>query len=250
MLYLQHGINVADIKKLKTAGICTIRGIMTKKSGIQFLMNVFSQKVFRWSQRRSCVLLKVYLKWKWKRWRKRYWKSADPAQASAPRCSIVSTGGTSSGCPRDPWSLTSCLAEAWSRWRSRRCSESSGQERLNYRTRSASQPSYQVAGKWKLLRFILIFEGENGYSGGKVIYIDTENTFRPDRLRCASTYKTLMSGKLPYLAGQSQIATTWTKRPCWTTFSTAAPTPANSRWNFSTSFALSFMRSRASSNCL
>uniref|UniRef100_A0A7N6B0H2 Meiotic recombination protein n=1 Tax=Anabas testudineus TaxID=64144 RepID=A0A7N6B0H2_ANATE len=25
--------------------------------------------------------------------------------------------------------------------------------------------------------------GENGYSGGKVIFIDTENTFRPDRLR-------------------------------------------------------------------
>ena len=29
-----------------------------------------------------------------------------------------------------------------------------------------------------------------------MIYIDTENTFRPDRLRCASTYETLMSGKL------------------------------------------------------
>ena len=25
--------------------------------------------------------------------------------------------------------------------------------------------------------------GENGFSGGKVIYLDTENTFRPDRLR-------------------------------------------------------------------
>ena len=25
--------------------------------------------------------------------------------------------------------------------------------------------------------------GEGGYTGGKVIYIDTENTFRPDRLR-------------------------------------------------------------------
>ena len=25
--------------------------------------------------------------------------------------------------------------------------------------------------------------GENGYTGGKVVYVDTENTFRPDRLR-------------------------------------------------------------------
>ena len=25
--------------------------------------------------------------------------------------------------------------------------------------------------------------GENGFTGGKVIYIDSENTFRPDRLR-------------------------------------------------------------------
>ena len=25
--------------------------------------------------------------------------------------------------------------------------------------------------------------GANGYSGGKVLYLDTENTFRPDRLR-------------------------------------------------------------------
>ncbi len=25
--------------------------------------------------------------------------------------------------------------------------------------------------------------GANGYTGGKVIYIDTESTFRPDRLR-------------------------------------------------------------------
>ena len=27
------------------------------------------------------------------------------------------------------------------------------------------------------------FPGANGYSGGKVVFIDTENTFRPDRLR-------------------------------------------------------------------
>ena len=32
LLHLQHGINVADIKKLKTAGICTIRGKMIKKN--------------------------------------------------------------------------------------------------------------------------------------------------------------------------------------------------------------------------
>ena len=25
--------------------------------------------------------------------------------------------------------------------------------------------------------------GENGYSGGKVMFVDTENTFRPDRLK-------------------------------------------------------------------
>lgn len=25
--------------------------------------------------------------------------------------------------------------------------------------------------------------GANGYTGGKVVFVDTENTFRPDRLR-------------------------------------------------------------------
>ena len=36
--------------------------------------------------------------------------------------------------------------------------------------------------------------GANGYTGGKVIYLDTENTFRPDRLRpIADRYRVLVS---------------------------------------------------------
>ncbi len=30
---------------------------------------------------------------------------------------------------------------------------------------------------------MIFMAGPGGYGGGKVVYIDTENTFRPDRLR-------------------------------------------------------------------
>jgi len=37
-----HGINVADLKKLKTAGICTVRGLkmMTKKKLCQVILSL------------------------------------------------------------------------------------------------------------------------------------------------------------------------------------------------------------------
>jgi len=43
-----------------------------------------------------------------------------------------------------------------------------------------------LAGKTQLSHTLAVstqLPGINGYSGGKVIYLDTENTFRPDRLR-------------------------------------------------------------------
>ena len=41
--------------------------------------------------------------------------------------------------------------------------------------------------------------GENGYTGGKVVYVDTENTFRPDRLRPIAQRKIVFKNSLCYL---------------------------------------------------
>ncbi|KAF3853303.1 hypothetical protein F7725_013991 [Dissostichus mawsoni] len=58
-----------------------------------------------------------------------------------------------------------------------------------------TQLSHTFCGRYHLfkiqIKLILCFfcpvtaqlPGENGYSGGKVVFIDTENTFRPDRLK-------------------------------------------------------------------
>ena len=52
---------------------------------------------------------------------------------------------------------------------------------------------YYRTGKTQLAHTLCVttqLPGENGFTGGKIVYIDTENTFRPDRLRpIADRYK-------------------------------------------------------------
>lgn len=89
--------------------------------------------------------------------------------------------------------------------------------------------------------------GANGYTGGKVIYLDTENTFRPDRLRpIADRYgplgearskifhkniRRLFSGAgctVQFLIITDSI---WTRRQSWKMFCTLVLTLPSSKWN-------------------
>ncbi|KAF8786916.1 Meiotic recombination protein DMC1/LIM15 like protein [Argiope bruennichi] len=116
-LLQEHGINVADIKKLKTTGICTIKGLqMTTKKKLGSIKGLSEAKV-------------------------------DKIKEAASKLSVC--GGIES----------MAITEAFGEFRT---------------------------GKTQLAQTPLVtcqLPGANGYSGGKAMFIDTENTFRPDRLK-------------------------------------------------------------------
>jgi meiotic recombination protein DMC1 len=145
----QHGINVADIKKLKAVGVCTAKGVqmMTKKRlcAIKGLSEAKVDKI------KEAVLKLV---------------GTGGAFVTALQCSInrQSVFRLTTGCADldailgggiDSMSITEVFGE--------------------FRT-----------GKTQLSHTLCVttqMPGAKGYSGGKVVLIDTENTFRPDRLR-------------------------------------------------------------------
>ncbi|KAM9774263.1 meiotic recombination protein DMC1/LIM15 homolog isoform X1 [Syngnathus typhle] len=171
-LLQQHGINMADIQKLKTVGICTVKGIqmMTRKAlcNIKGLSEAKVEKIkeaagkmlshgfqtaFEYSVKRKIVfhittgsqefefvlysviiLLRKYV-YKW--------------------VTILLSTSKLLGGGMESMAITEAFGE--------------------FRT-----------GKTQLSHTLCVtaqLPGENGYSGGKVIFIDTEHTFRPDRLR-------------------------------------------------------------------
>eukprot|EP00095_Tigriopus_kingsejongensis_P008500 maker-scaffold18_size714446-snap-gene-6.35 protein:Tk08500 transcript:maker-scaffold18_size714446-snap-gene-6.35-mRNA-1 annotation:"meiotic recombination protein dmc1 lim15 homolog" len=168
-----HGINVADLKKLKSAGICTVKGVQmtTKKklcnikglseakvdkikeaifkllggSGVGFItaLQVDAQKRTPLRTALKCGLA-IFL-----------------FQASINRKNVFRLSSGSSELDRllgggiESMSITEVFGE--------------------FRT-----------GKTQLSHTLCVttqMPGNNGYSGGKVVFLDTENTFRPDRLR-------------------------------------------------------------------
>jgi len=144
-----HGINVADIKKLKAAGICTIRGIqmVTKKK----LMNI---------------------------------KGLSEAKVEKMKEAVIKVCGASAG-------FRTALEQSQSRKNIFRLA--TGSVELN-KLLGGGLESMAITeifgefrtGKTQLAHTLCVttqLPGEGGFTGGKVIYIDTENTFRPDRLR-------------------------------------------------------------------
>ena len=144
-----HGINVADIKKLKTAGICTVRGIqMVTKKKLCNIKGLSEAKVDKMKE----AVLKIC--------------GANAGFCTALQQSLnrrnifrLTTGSTELnkllGGGLESMAITEVFGE--------------------FRT-----------GKTQLAHTLCVttqLPGEAGYTGGKVIYIDTENTFRPDRLR-------------------------------------------------------------------
>jgi len=148
-LLQNHGINVADIKKLKAAGICTVKGIqmVTKKK----LCNI---------------------------------KGLSEAKVDKMKEAVIKVCGASSG-------FRTALQQSLSRKNIFRIS--TGSMELN-KLLGGGLESMAITevfgefrtGKTQLSHTLCVttqLPGEGGFTGGKIIYIDTENTFRPDRLR-------------------------------------------------------------------
>ncbi len=149
------GINVADIKKLKSAGICTARGLkMTTRKKLVGIKGLSEAKVDKIKE----ALVKMMS------------SSTETSgggfitalQASLNRRSVFKLSSGSVELDRllgggiESMSITEAFGE--------------------FRT-GKTQLSHTLAVTTQMPN------AATGYSGGKVIYLDTENTFRPDRLR-------------------------------------------------------------------
>jgi len=141
-----HGINVADIKKLKSVGICTIKGIMmTTKRRLAAVKGLSEAKVDKIKE----VAMKL----------------TNPGFITALEVAIrrrcvfkISTGSNELNKLLGGGIESMAITEVFGEFRT-------GKTQLSHTLCASCQmPSA-------------------GYPGGKVIFIDTENTFRPDRLK-------------------------------------------------------------------
>ncbi|KAK7804237.1 hypothetical protein U0070_019361, partial [Myodes glareolus] len=124
-LLQKHGINMADIKKLKSVGICTIKGIqMTTRRALCNVKGLSEAKVDKIKEAANKLIEPGFL-------------TAFEYSEKRKMVFHITTGKFRTG--KTQLSHTLCV--------------------------TAQLP------------------GAGGYSGGKIIFIDTENTFRPDRLR-------------------------------------------------------------------
>uniref|UniRef100_A0A803WET4 Meiotic recombination protein n=1 Tax=Ficedula albicollis TaxID=59894 RepID=A0A803WET4_FICAL len=147
-LLQKHGINVADIKKLKAVGICTIKGIqMTTKRALCNVKGLSEAKVDKIKEAANKLLEPGFL-------------TAFEYSEKRKMVFHISTGSQEFdkllGGGIESMAITEAFGENF----------------------------------FLLFHFNLRFSvvtaqlpGPNGYTGGKIIFIDTENTFRPDRLR-------------------------------------------------------------------
>ncbi|XP_077407395.1 meiotic recombination protein DMC1/LIM15 homolog isoform X3 [Vanacampus margaritifer] len=132
-LLQKHGINMADIKKLKTVGICTVKGIqMTTRKALCNIKGLSEAKVEKIKEAAGKMLNVGF-------------QTAFEYSAKRKHVFHITTGSQE---------FDKLLG--------------GGMESM------AITEAFGVTAQ---------LPGEDGYSGGKVIFIDTENTFRPDRLR-------------------------------------------------------------------
>ncbi|XP_037133469.1 meiotic recombination protein DMC1/LIM15 homolog [Syngnathus acus] len=146
-LLQQHGINMADIQKLKTVGICTVKGIqmMTRKAlcNIKGLSEAKVEKIKEAAGKMLNHGFQTAFEYSVKR------KIVFHITTGSQEFDKLLGGGMES----------MAITEAFGEFRT-------GKTQLSHTLCVTAQ-----------------LPGENGYSGGKVIFIDTEHTFRPDRLR-------------------------------------------------------------------
>ncbi|XP_014894244.1 meiotic recombination protein DMC1/LIM15 homolog [Poecilia latipinna] len=146
-LLQKHGINMADIKKLKSVGICTVKGIqMTTRKALCNIKGLSEAKVEKIKEAAGKMLNVGF-------------QTAFEYSARRKQVFHVTTGSQEFDKLLGGGIESMAITEAFGEFRT-------GKTQLSHTLCVTAQ-----------------LPGEDGYSGGKVIFIDTENTFRPDRLR-------------------------------------------------------------------
>ncbi|CAL1527049.1 unnamed protein product [Lymnaea stagnalis] len=143
-----HGINMADIKKLKQAGICTVKGIqMNTRKKLCTIKGISEAKMekIKEAAAKLCGESAFLTALEYAIKRKQVFKVSTGSQ----ELDKLLGGGIES----------MAITEAFGEFRT-------GKTQLSHTLCVTTQ-----------------IPGAKGYCGGKVVFIDTENTFRPDRLR-------------------------------------------------------------------
>uniref|UniRef100_A0A4W3I1M8 Meiotic recombination protein n=1 Tax=Callorhinchus milii TaxID=7868 RepID=A0A4W3I1M8_CALMI len=146
-LLQKHGINVADIKKMKCVGICTVKGIqMTTRRALCNIKGLSEAKVDKIKEAANKLVEPGFL---------------TASEYSEKRKSVfhITTGSQEFDKLLGGGIESMAITEAFGEFRT-------GKTQMSH--------TFCVTAQ---------IPGANGYYGGKVIFIDTENTFRPDRLR-------------------------------------------------------------------
>ncbi|XP_071398904.1 meiotic recombination protein DMC1/LIM15 homolog [Centroberyx affinis] len=146
-LLQKHGINMADIKKLKSVGICTVKGIqMTTRRALCNIKGLSEAKVEKIKEAAGKMLTNGF-------------QTAFEYSTKRKQVFHITTGSQEFDKLMGGGVESMAITEAFGEFRT-------GKTQISHTLCVTSQ-----------------LPGEDGYSGGKVIFIDTENTFRPDRLR-------------------------------------------------------------------
>uniref|UniRef100_A0A8B9KRG4 Meiotic recombination protein DMC1/LIM15 homolog n=1 Tax=Astyanax mexicanus TaxID=7994 RepID=A0A8B9KRG4_ASTMX len=155
-LLQKYGINMADIKKLKSVGICTVKGIqMTTRRALCNVKGLSEAKVDKIKEAAGKLLISGF-------------QTASEYSMKRRQVFHITTGSQEFDC-----NLT--LLPPPCRILSFKLTLYCFNIYLEFRT-----------GKTQLSHTLCVtaqLPGEDGYTGGKIIFIDTENTFRPDRLK-------------------------------------------------------------------
>ncbi|KAK3559607.1 hypothetical protein QTP86_013549 [Hemibagrus guttatus] len=166
-LLQKHGINMADIKKLKSVGICTIKGIqMTTRRALCNVKGLSEAKVEKIKEAAGKLLVMFTFK---RLLEKLYsilsgiemsgFQTASEYRMKRKQVFHVTTGSLEFDKLLGGGVESMAITEAFGEFRT-------GKTQLSHTLCVTAQ-----------------LPGENGYTGGKVIFIDSENTFRPDRLK-------------------------------------------------------------------
>ncbi|KAL7857219.1 hypothetical protein SRHO_G00161180 [Serrasalmus rhombeus] len=146
-LLQKYGINMADIKKLKSVGICTVKGIqMTTRRALCNVKGLSEAKVDKIKEAAGKLLITGF-------------QTASEYSMKRRQVFHITTGSLEFDKLLGGGIESMAITEAFGEFRT-------GKTQLSHTLCVTAQ-----------------LPGEDGYSGGKVIFIDTENTFRPDRLK-------------------------------------------------------------------
>ncbi|XP_068439242.1 meiotic recombination protein DMC1/LIM15 homolog isoform X3 [Clinocottus analis] len=146
-LLQKHGINMADIKKMKLVGICTIKGIqMTTRKALCNIKGLSEAKVEKIKEAAGKMLNVGF-------------QTAFEYSTRRKQVFNITTGSQEFDKLLGGGIESMAITEAFGEFRT-------GKTQLSH--------TFCVTAQ---------LPGDDGYSGGKVVFIDTENTFRPDRLK-------------------------------------------------------------------